>query len=160
VPGADRFRGRTLAIVAVAVVALGVAAWALARGDDAPSEHLRALQDDPMGEYEPQGGRLVRTIARSEKSTGTITKATPAKYTRLFSLSQATARGALRDAITAARAAGWRLESAGRGLAATGEKQLPTGPGFLTISLQEDAGLLPDDFEPPVLSIGLEHGSA
>jgi hypothetical protein len=155
---ADGARGRTVAIVAVAVVALAVAVWALTRGDDGPSAQLRALQEDPMGRFAPRDGRLARTIARSERSSGTLNKPTPAKFTRLFSLPPATARGTLQDAIAAARAAGWQLEPTGGGLAATGSKQLSTGRGSLTISLSEDGAVLPDDLEPPVLSIGLEHG--
>ncbi len=147
-----------MVIAVVAIVVLAAAAWALTRGDDDPSEQLRALQDDAMGRFEPTGGRLAATVARSEKESGLLGKPAQAKYTRLFELPAATARGALRDALAAARAAGWQLATVRRGLGATGDRRLPTGRVILTISLAEDGTVLPDDLTPPVLSIGLTHG--
>jgi hypothetical protein len=150
-------RGRLGMLGATGLLVVAATIFALTRGGGGESEQLRALKADPMGKYVPLRGRLVESHGRSERETGTLAKAQPASYHRLFSLQPADAQAALRASLGAARTAGWELREAPDGRSAVGEKRLPTGPGILTIVLTEDARLLPEGVGAPALSIALEH---
>lgn len=65
----------------------------------------QALKDDPLGRYEPPGGRLIRSTEESE-GTSLLGKPVQAEYTRLFALPA----GAIQNgssALEAAAAANW-----------------------------------------------------
>ena len=141
-----------------AVLAAGVVlALAVSRGEPSPGPELRALREDPLASYVPPDSRLVRTDAGEEKSGGMFTKPSEATFQRLFALAPDAGPAALRDAIDAARAAGWTVQPPLGDLGSTGSKQLSTGKATMSVGLITDARATPENIPPPVLSIALQH---
>ncbi len=95
-------RGR----VATKAVASAAAVATLLVGCGGPSAQVRALKDDPLGRYEPPGGRLIRSTEQSE-GTSLLGKPVQAEYTRLFALPAGDPKQQLRRALDAATAANW-----------------------------------------------------
>ncbi len=144
---------RTKIFAAVGVLALLVIV--LARGGGGgPSEQRQALEDDPMATYVPAGGTLLDTDAQNEGTS--LGKPVQAQVTRLFQLQPAAVPQALEQARAAAAEDGWTVgETTGRGFLA--EQTVPSGRIELAVTLIEDALLLPDEIEPPALSVSLRH---
>jgi hypothetical protein len=140
---------RTKILAAVAALALLVIV--LSRGEE-PSAQRRALEDDPMASYVPPGGTLVDTDSRNEGTS--LGKPVEASTTRLFQLrASAQALDHVRDAATDA---GWTVaQTTDRGFLA--ERRAASGRLELAVTLIEDALLLPDDLEPPALTVSLRH---
>ena len=137
----------------VAVAALAVLVFALDRGGE-PSPERNALDADPMASYAPPGGTLVDTD--SGNSGTSLGKQVDATYTRLFQLGESKAPQVLPHARGAATDAGWTVtETTERGFLA--ERNVPSGRLELAVTLVENALLLPDDVEPPALSVSLSH---
>lgn len=142
----------------VALVLLAVTASVSACGGDSGSgAELRALEQDPLGRFEPSGGRLVRTDAAGEQADGLLRKPTPATLRRYFSVPAGREDAALGAAADAARAAGWRVGRTVAGLGTTGSKRLPTGGATMSLSISSTAVGLPEGVRPPVLAVALEH---
>lgn len=154
-------RWTVVAALALALAAAGVAT-AVVLTQRGPSEKLQALRTDPMGQYTPADGDLVRIDAQDERRPSALAKPQPASHGRLFSLPPGSGEARLRAAIDAARAAGWTLsDEPYRALGAvvrTGSKRLPTGEATLSLTLYEDATTLPDDVPAPALKVDLVHG--
>lgn len=139
--------------IVIAVAALAVLVVALSRGGE-PSPELNALESDPMASYAPPGGRLVDTDSGNAGTS--LGKEVDATYTRLFQLAENSAAQALPGARGAATDAGWRVtETTKRGFLA--ERSVASGRLELAVTLVENPLLLPDDMEPPALSVSLSH---
>jgi hypothetical protein len=137
--------------ILAAVAALGLLVIVLARGGE-QSQERQALDDDPMASYAPPGGTLVHTDTRNAGTS--LGKPVDATSTRLFELSEAPQ--ALEHAQAAATTAGWRVtETTERGFLA--ERSVASGRLALAVTLVQDSLLLPDDVEPPALSVSLSH---
>ena len=143
--------------ILVAVAALAVLVFALARGGE-PSPELRALEADPMATYVPPGGTLVDT---DSQSGGTVL-GTPvsASYTRLFTVPAGDAVAVIDDAGTAAEKAGWTKTSGSAERSFSAEKRGTSGRALLDVVLVEDERLLPDGVASPALSVNLRHPRA
>ena len=138
--------------ILAAVAALGLLVIVLSRGEEEPSAQRRALEDDPMTSYVPPGGTLVDTDSRNEGTS--LGKPVEASITRLFQL-RASAQ-ALDHARAAATDAGWKVaQTTDRGFLA--KRRAASGRLELAVTLIEDALLLPDDLEPPALTVSLRH---
>jgi hypothetical protein len=138
--------------ILAAVAALGLLVIVLARGGGEPSAQRQALEHDPMASYVAPGGTLVDTDSRNEGTS--LGKQVEASYTRLFQLRESAQ--ALDRARAAATEAGWTVgETTERGFLA--ERRVASGRLELAVTLIEDAQLLPDDLEPPALSVSLRH---
>jgi hypothetical protein len=146
---------RRTAIFAAAGV-LGLVVFALVPGKE-PSAQVRALEADPMARYAPPGGRLVDTDTQNE---GTVLgKPVAARYARMFELPAGVAERRLRQARTAATAAGWVPLPASRAFpnVMVADKRTPAGRLQLAVTVFLDSRLLPDDVEPPALLVSLRH---
>ena len=139
--------------ILAAVAALGVLVIVLGRGGE-PSAERQAVEDDPMAAYVPPGGTLADTDTRNRGTS--LDRDVDATHTRLFELRESAALGALAHARAAATAAGWTVtETTDRGFLA--ERTVPSGRLALAVTLTRDALLLPDDVEPPALSVSVSH---
>ena len=144
----------TRTAILAAVAALAVLVVVLSRGEE-PSARLQALKEDLMAAYAPPGGRLVDTEARNEGTA--LGRPVQARLTRLFALPAAKGPAALADAREAAAAAGWTANGAADAAPFIAGKRLPSGRVELTVSVLEDARLLPRDVAPPALLVSLRH---
>ena len=146
------------AIVVAAAAVLAVAATIAVLAPD-ESAQLQALQADPMAEYAPERGELVDTDEQSEGTT--FGKPVAARYSRVFELPAGDPEGALADAVAAAQAGGWTMESSREGslgdLVALGSRELPTGRAHLALTFFTGARPVPGDVTAPALRISLEH---
>ncbi len=142
---------RTKILAAVAALALLVIV--LSRGGE-PSVQRQAVEDDPMASYVPPGGTLVDTDSRNAgTSPGKPVEATK---TRLFQLRASAASQALEHARDAATDAGWTVSNTtDRGFLA--QRRVPSGRLELAVTLSEDSLLVPEDVEPPALSVSVSH---
>ncbi|HET8953608.1 MAG TPA: hypothetical protein VFN44_24005 [Solirubrobacteraceae bacterium] len=144
----------TRTAILAAVAALAVVVVVLSRGQE-PSARLQALEEDRMAAYVPPAGRLVDTESRNEGTA--LGRPVPARLTRLFALPSADGSAALADARRAAAAAGWTPNGAADAAPLIAGKRLPSGRVELTVSVLEDARLLPKDVTPPALLVSLRH---
>ena len=143
-------RTKILAVVAV----LGLLVIVLSRGGGGPSEQRQALEDDPMATYVPAGGTLLDTDSQNEGTS--LGKPVQAQITRLLQLQESAVPQALERARAAAADAGWAVgETTERGFLA--ERRVDSGRLELAVTLIEDALLLPDELEPPALTVNLRH---
>jgi len=147
---------RTIAIAAVAILAVAVGAFSLTRSGD-ESEYLRALKADSMARYAPPGVRLVRSSETDERAGGGFSKQQEARLTRVLAVPAAAAEGAVAAAADAARAAGWIVRDAIVGTGVTGTKRLPSGRASISILLTISRAQLPTGIEGPAVTIGLRH---
>jgi hypothetical protein len=146
-------RGYLVAIAAVVLMVLAGAAFVLSRGDG-DSAQLRALRADPIATYSPPGARLLSTVAKPERASGSFRKPQEARHLRQFSVPAGTGGvRASRAVADAARRAGWEISKGILDGAFHGEKRLATGPARLKVVLGRGAQLEPS----PTLSISLKH---
>ena len=138
--------------ILVAVGALAVIVIALSRGGE-PSPEVQQLRDDPIASYVPPGGTLIDSDSRGAGTS--LGRPVQARLTRLFQLGAGQGQRALADAGDAAEARGWAAVSTPTDRAFVARKQLPGGRAELTVTLVEDARLLPKDAKPPALSVSL-----
>jgi hypothetical protein len=125
-------RGRASAGIVAALVLL------TAGGCGGSSPELDALRDDPMAHYEPPGGELVDT--RSQGAGSALGKPILARYQRWFRMPQGDPEAQLDAALRAASEAGWDVSDDPvfrfmGSLTQLATKQLPTGPGRLSVSI-------------------------
>jgi hypothetical protein len=138
--------------ILAAVAALAVLVIALSRGG-APSPEVRQLEDDPIASYVPPGGTLVDSDSRDAGTS--LGRPVPAQVTRLFQLAAGQGQRALADAGDEAEASGWTTVGTPTDRALVARKELPEGRAELTVTLVNDARLLPNDAKPPALSVSL-----
>ena len=134
------------------VAALAVLVIVLSRGG-APGPELQQLQDDPMAEYVPPGGALIDSASRNAGTS--LGRPVEAQLTRLFQLPAQGGKDALADARDEAAAAGWMPAGTASERGFVARTQLDDGEAELTVTLVEDARLLPEGAEPPALSVNL-----
>jgi hypothetical protein len=146
---------RRTAIFAAAGV-LGLVVFALVPGKK-PSEQVLALQADPMARYAPPAGRLVDTDTQNEGTA--LGKPVAARYARMFELPAGVAERRLRQARTAAIAAGWVPLPPSRAFpdVMVADKRTAAGRLQLAVTVFRDSRLLPDDVDPPALLVSLRH---
>jgi hypothetical protein len=146
-------------IIVAAAAVLAVAATIALRARDDPSGELRALQSDPMAVYAPADGTLVDTDEQNEGTT--FGKPVAARYTRIFELPAGDPERALADAVAAAEAGGWTIDTGPRAslgdLVALGSRSLRTGKAELALTLFTGERPAPGDITAPALRVSLEH---
>ena len=138
--------------ILVAVGALAVLVIALSRGGE-PSPEVQQLQDDPTASYVPPGGTLIDSDSRGAGTS--LGRPVQAQVTRLFQLAAGQGQSALADARDVAEASGWAAVGTPTDRAFVARKQLLGGRAELTVTLVDDARLLPKDAKPPALSVSL-----
>ena len=145
-------------MVAAAAVLVAAATIAVLARDE-PSAQLQALQADPMAEYTPAGGELVDTDEQGEGTT--FGKPVAARYSRVFEVPAGQPERVLADAVAAAEAGGWTIESSREvslgDLVALGSRGLPTGKAQLALTLFTGVRPVPGGFTAPALRVSLEH---
>ena len=99
---------------------------------------LDALKDDPMASYEPPGGQLLDT--RSQGAGSALGKPILARYQRWFRMPRGDPQAQLDAVLRAATDAGWDVSDDpvsrfSGSLTQLATKQLPTGPGRLSVSV-------------------------
>jgi len=147
------------AIVVAAAAVLAVAATIAILARDDPSPQLQALRADPMADYTPAGGELVDTDEQNEGTT--FGKPVAARYSRMFEVPAGESERVLEDAVEAAEAGGWTIESSREAslgdLVALGSREVPTGKAQLALTLFTGARPVPGDIAAPALRVSLEH---
>ena len=133
------------------MAALGLLVIVLARGGGEPSAQRQALEHDPMASYVAPGGRS------STPTPGTRARPSASRSKPRTRGSFSCARAPRRSTAPAPRRPrpGTVGETTERGFLA--ERRVASGRLELAVTLIEDAQLLPDDLEPPALSVSLRH---
>jgi hypothetical protein len=118
------------------------------------SPELQALKDDPLGRYEPPGGRLIDSTERDAGSS--LGKPIYPEYRRMFGLPQGDPERQLEHAAAAAAAVGWLMSEpehspVGGAIVSFGDKRLSTGRASAGITLFPNGPPSGETSEPTLL---------
>src|SRR5688500_2236974 len=112
-----------------------------------------------MAEYTPAGGELVDADEQNEGTT--FGKPVAARYSRVFEVPAGEPERVLAEAVAAAGAGGWTMESSAEALlgdlVALGSRKLATGQADLSLTLFTGVRPVPGGFTAPALRVSLEH---